>query len=160
MKAKPLETRAPKTQMGKPEWWHNHGHKMHVKELDLTARRLVIEGGADVTIAHNAERKDEIEWLLDWEVSQGGDELVRGRRTFTSAQLAAAFGVNDTASGEYGEWLLDRYGGESAEQMLYIRWKDFLNIPCPGTGHDGDPNVSIFLWPETVEAVRQLLAGQ
>jgi hypothetical protein len=58
---------------------------------------------------------------------------------------------------ESGEWLLDRYGGDSAAQGFYIRWRNCLNIPCPGTGHDGDPNISVTLSDDIKEAVRQLL---
>ncbi len=56
-----------------------------------------------------------------------------------------------------GSWLVGRYGGNSAVQSKFIRWGNFLNIPCPGTGHDGDPNVSIYVTDEIREAVRKLL---
>jgi len=32
-----------------------------------------------------------------------------------------------------------------------------LNIPCPGTGHDGDPNVSVYIEESIQRAIEQLL---
>ena len=71
--------------------------------------------------------------------------------------LKMAFGLSEE-SGKYGDWLIGRFGGESAEQGQFIRFENFLNIPCPGTGHDGDPNISIVLDDKIRDAVEHLLA--
>ena len=142
------------------QWWHYHGLKMHVRQLDRESKRLDIAGSAAKAVIRRTSLvyPDAKGWLVDWEVIQSCpyDEVVRGRRQFNEDELAAAFGLTDNP-GKHGQWLLERFGGDSAEQGQYIRSGNFLNIPCPGTGHDGDPNVSIYLDEEIKEAVRQLL---
>lgn len=74
--------------------------------------------------------------------------------------VAAAFGLTDYLPMQLpGDFLLEKYGGDVACQFLFIRWQDYLNIPGPGTGHDGDPNISIKLTDEIKEAIRALLAS-
>lgn len=75
-----------------------------------------------------------------------------GQVEMDSCQLAAAFGLSDE-SGDFGDWLIERYRADSAEQRLWIRYGNQLNIPGPGTGHDGDPNISIELDGDIKKAV-------
>ncbi len=151
----------PEIRLYFPIWCHHHGSKMKVVEFNEKEHRLVIEGSAaKVIIKPGSEVKEGGEdWVVEWEVVQhvAYDEAARGRRQFDSDELAAAFGLNDK-SGFFGQWMIDQYGAHSAEQGKYIRWKHFLNIPCPGTGHDGDPNVSIHIDDTMRDAVRLLLA--
>ncbi len=138
-----------------PIWHHHHSSKMKVRRFDQNWRILVIAGSAaSVRITRVATTVDE-GWYVDWEVVHSQQCKANGRVIFTSDELQAAFGLSDN-SGTYGDWLISRFGAESAEQGKYIRWKDFLNIPCPGTGHDGDPNVSIEINEEIKRAVQQL----
>jgi hypothetical protein len=131
-----------------PIWYHHHGSKMRVVEFDEKAHRLVIAGSAaKITIRPGQEVQEGGNgWVVDWEVIWhfAYDEAARGHRQFSGHELAAAFGLTDD-SGDFGQWVIDRYGAHSAQQGKYIRWNEFLNIPCPGTGHDGDPNVSIHI---------------
>ena len=83
----------------------------------------------------------------------------KGRAWFSEEDLKSAFGFSDK-SGEYGYWLIERYGADVASQGKYIRWRDHLNIPCPGIGNDGDPNVSIYLDDDIKNAVRELLSEE
>ena len=139
-----------------PIWWHHHGFKMQVEEFNKGVHLLVIAGSAArVRITRRATTVDE-GWFVDWEVVQTQQEKVNGRVIFKSNDLRAAFNLSKE-SGRFGDWLMEQFGADSAGQGKYIRWKMFLNIPCPGTGHDGDPNVSIHLGEEIQNAVRQLL---
>lgn len=150
---------APETRFGVPVWCHHHGSKMRVEKIDLEKGTLVIAGSAaEVIIQKVSIHPDTKGWNVDWEVVQWkpNNEGARGRAFFTDKDLAAAFDLS-SESGKFGQWLIGRYGADSAEQGKYIRFKGFLNIPCPGTGHDGDPNVSIHLDEEIKDAVRQLL---
>lgn len=101
----------------------------------------------------------ELRWDLEWTVAEywPTEELVRGKRRFRTETLQSAFGLSDT-SPYHGRPLIERFGGEAASQGEFIRWRDFLNIPGPGTGHDGDANISIRLSPQTDKAICQLIA--
>lgn len=143
-----------------PIWCHHHSSKMRVEQFDKRNRVLVISGSAAKVRIRKASSvyPDAKGWFIDWEViqSQPYKEGVRGRSRFNDDDLAAAFGLSES-SGKFGDWLIEQFGADAANQGKYIRWKNFLNIPCPGTGHDGDPNVSILLDEEIQNAVRQLL---
>ena len=156
-----LTGQEPSLDGGKPDWFHDHGRKMTVTVLDLDSARLVISSNAAKLTIGPADISGDGTgpWLVVYEVKQSVayDEVVRGRRIFDDDELAAAFGLMPMA--EMGSlWLIRRYGGEAAVQGQFIRWRKFLNLPCPGTGHDGDPNISIHLKDEITVAVRRLLS--
>jgi hypothetical protein len=70
--------------------------------------------------------------------------------------LKSAFGIHE-ANGYASDWLLNEFGGTCASQGKFLRYKDYLNIPGPGTGHDGDSNVSIELDRSIQTAARDLM---
>lgn len=156
-----IHRRDPEIQLYFPIWYHGHGRKMYVERFDRKNHTLIISGSAAKVVIKKASSvySDVKGWLVDWEVVQFRpyEEGVLGRTHFDDDDLAAAFGLSDD-SDEFGDWLIERYGADSAAQGKYIRWRDFLNIPCPGTGGNGDPNISIDLDDEIRNAVRQLLA--
>ncbi len=158
----PKDKREPRITLFYPDWWHHHGVKMQVskEEQDRTSKRLVIRGSAaEVVITRREEIKDRKEWFVDWKVTlYANTNFVVGKITMDERELSAAFAINDSDSGR-GEFLLDKYGGDSASQGTYIRHKRFLNIPGPGTSNDGDPNVSIEINDDMKLGVSKLLFG-
>jgi len=155
-----VRPRVPEISGVGPIWWHHHGMKMHLVWFDKNKRKLMIIGSAAEVTIQPFLSNTKMGWSVRWKVIQNvpSDEISYGRRTFSGEELAAAFGLTED-SGNYGEWLISRFGADSAEQGKYIRWHEFLNIPCPGTGHDGDPNVSIEIDEEIQKAIKELLAG-
>jgi hypothetical protein len=144
-------------EIGFPTWWHHHGTKMNLKLLDSRKEILVIAGSAaEITIRKATSVKRG--WFIDWKVIQSipSETGTSGRVWFSDDDLRCAFWLS-VCSGKFGDWLIERYGADSAEQGKYIRRGIFLNIPCPGTGHDGDPNVSIMLDGKIKIAVYNLL---
>jgi hypothetical protein len=133
---------------------------MLVEQFDKENQALVISGNsAKVTIRKASSVHPNAKgWFVDWEVvhNRPYEEWVRGRSRFNDDDLEAAFGLSEN-SGKFGDWLIKQFGADVANQGKYIRWKKFLNIPCPGTGNDGDPNVSIHLDEEIQDTVRELL---
>jgi hypothetical protein len=160
MDSKVVQQRVPELECGWPIWWHHHGYKLAVKELDLAKHILVLEASAaKVTIQKASILFSEAPaWFVDWEVVQSrpSQSGTKGRTWFRDEDLKAAFCLSDD-TGEFSGWLIERFGGISANQGRYIRWKRFLNIPCPGTGHDGDPNISIYIDDDIQNAVHHLL---
>jgi hypothetical protein len=143
---------------GFPVWCHNHSLKMRL--VVSTENRVVIRGSA-ATLAVTFHEVDKYgrRWRINWLVMQSVSENVRGEVEFYEDHLAAAFGLTDKPPSfpELSQWLIDRYGADVATQGRFIRYQDYLNIPCPGTGHDGDPNISVLLDEEMKEAVRLLI---
>ena len=157
----PTVRKNPKINLFLPDWCHLHGSKIDVEKLDLTTNQLVLSGSAaKLTIIKCSElfSKHFNEWIVDWKVVQcvPYQEETNGRVRFSKEELEAAFMLSDK-TGIFGDWIIERYGAHSAEQGKYIRWMNYLNIPCPGTGHDGDPNISIHITEEIQEAVKKLI---
>lgn len=143
--------------MSEPVWYHTRGSKIGVEKFDDRNKLLVLSGSAAcVRITRCARTVDE-GWYVDWEVRYSQQEKAGGRIVLSSPELSAAFGLT-AETGEWSGWLIQRFGADSAKHGRYIRWEKFLNIPSPGTGRDGDPNISIYLREEIQHAIQQLLA--
>lgn len=142
----------PKIEIGKPVWWHHHGAKISILNQSDTQLWL----GSKVAKLTISKRSDGSGWTIQWSIQHSPAEYSEGKRHFTDDALAAAFCLNQL-TGDFGDWIIEQYGASAAEQQLFIRWDYNLNIPCPGTGHDGDPNISIYVEPEIIEAVARLL---
>ncbi len=142
--------------MSYPNWCHMHGRKISISKLVLgKLRSLLLKSNAVILII--SQEKDNL-WSVFWEIIFAPNSKVEGNILFTAKELKIAFGLSDDENSKSGQWLIDRYGADVAEQGKYIRRGDFLNIPGPGTGNDGDPNVSIHLDNEIKNAIRDLLA--
>lgn len=142
-----------------PSWWHHHGDKMILTQVAEDKKSFVLEGSAArLEVAYTELGDDCKGFLVSWEVRQSRSEKVNGTVFFTPETLRAAFGLVDQHSmGQYCPWLIKEYGGTVAYQRYFIRWNQYLNIPHPGTGHDGDPNISIELHQKILDAVTLLL---
>ncbi|OGZ21141.1 MAG: hypothetical protein A2922_00305 [Candidatus Nealsonbacteria bacterium RIFCSPLOWO2_01_FULL_43_36] len=152
-----MEPKRPLFDMGKPIWWHHRGFKMKLRRSEIPSHTILIEGGAAMVLIAKGGHKS---WLIDWRVTHYFPDIKVDGRTFMSNQeLAGAFGLEDYISQD-SEWLIERFGGSAAIQGKFIRWREYLNIPCPGTGHDGDPNVSIEIDHDIKKAVRDLLSAE
>jgi hypothetical protein len=137
-----------------PIWWHNHGDRMVVKVLGIQKDFLVLQGSAAELVITKAPDG----WLVNWKINHGANDSVSGKVLFSSSTLAKAFGIWNGIP-ESGEGLIKRFGGTTAKQGDFIRYKKWLNIPGPGTGHDGDSNISIELTKEIKEAIQNLIPG-
>lgn len=167
MKRKPiarlhLRSHPPETKMGDiPIWCHHHSSKIRVTGVSLLGKALILAGSAaSLRIAYEPEiGRPEAPWKLTWEIRQSREAEVTGVAIFTTEDMRQAFELTDNRPDEEN-WLLERFGGSVASQGHYIRYGPFLNIPGPGTGHDGDPNISIKIDSEIKKAVRKLISGK
>jgi hypothetical protein len=146
-----MEEKRPEFDQGKPVWWNHHGTKMRLKAQGILNDFAIIQSSAAELII----KREKTYWRLEWRIGHGVEGMASGCAIFSNDDLLQAFGLLPIM-GEYGEWLVARYGGTTASQFKYIRYQNWLNIPCPGTGHDGDPNVSIELNQEIKDAVKNL----
>lgn len=138
-----------------PKWWHHHGYKMKVTELDLEHGVLTLDGSAAHLRIWRRHRINK-EWYVEWHVVHSvHTQEVKGHVLATSQTLRIAFGLS---SGGKGDVELNRsFGADVLLPGLFIRKGNFLNIPCPGSGLDGDPNISIHLDDEIRNAVKKLV---
>jgi len=100
-------------------------------------------------------------WNFRYQIIHSHGVGVKGDIFMSTNELEVAFGLCDHIKNQFvsesGQWLLDTFGGDVASQGRFIRYGRFLNIPGPGTGHDGDANVSIELDDGIKAAVKELI---
>lgn len=143
---------------GKPEWHHHHGAKMRVRSTSVADPPVWVIMASEV--AHLlVQRKEGFPgWSIAWNIRHA-DGNAQGVVSVNNDELAALFGLETPETEETSRWLVMRYGADWAKQGLGIRYRDWLTLPCPGTGHDGDPNISIDLDDEVRTAIGTLLAS-
>lgn len=135
-----------------PRWHHHHSSKLLInKAKSVQGNSLILESNAvRVTIQRDVQNKG---WQIDYEIKHPSNSWSTGRVCMMSEDLRTAFKLSDDCAAAWGQTILDEHGGSVAHQGKYIRFGRYLNIPGPGTGHDGDPNVSIYLDDEVIAAV-------
>ena len=141
-----------------PSWYHHHGLKMKVLGLPMKRESLSITNHAALVVIEqirDAQANRDICWRIIWQInhSSSDDEAVTGYLEFTNEDLSIAFDLTEQAENL-------NQGNEDGcftKQGKYFRFKNFLNIPCPGTGDNGDPNISIYLSKEIKDAIRQFI---
>jgi hypothetical protein len=137
--APPSIKRYPKFEKGWPEWWNYNGAKMVLRSERSTEWSCVIaNAAAEVIVVRNPLTG----WEIDWEIKFEWPSFAKGQVNLGYYELRGAFGLENEVPGD-SEWLVLRYGANSVIHGKYIRFERWLNIPGPGTGDDGDPNVSI-----------------
>lgn len=135
-----------------PVWWHHHGIKMTVEFADLMGNLLIIKGSAAEVIIIRIKSGFQVSWNIKF----FADEWSSGQVIFSHEDIKQAFGLSDQC-GEHGYGLLNEFGGTTAHQRRFIRYLNYLNIPGPGNGHDGDPNVSVEVTDQIKSAVKKML---
>lgn len=147
----------PKRKMFRmPVWWHHHGTKLRPDKSGFDGRNKTLTlkaSAAEVLIQAAADGGG---WRIDYEIRHSSDTLITGRLWMSDANLRTAFGLSNECEAEFGQCIIDAHGGDVACQGRYIRCGNWLNLPGPGTGHDGDANVSILLDEEIKEAIGKL----
>lgn len=149
-----------------PDWWHSHGAKMNIKHLNINGYCPSLKlqaSAAELEVRRNYLVEENVNvriWELHWRVVQSYPEGCesRGKTIVYDDGLRKAFGLDDSFD-LAGEFIIKKYKAvTTARWGCFIRYKEFLNIPCPGTGCDGDPNVSVLVTEEIQEAITKMLA--
>lgn len=150
-----------------PGWWNPRGHHMHI---GITG--TVLTGGkADLAL----DSKDSVDafvridqvysrnkYKLGWHLNHSGGidmPYTAGRIEVDARELKRMFAFIDGAE-EDSLWLLKQYRGTAAAQGKFLRQNRYLNIPGPGTGRDGDANLSVFVSDEIMTGVRAMLISK
>jgi len=111
---------------------------------------------------------------VSYQVRHSRSSRVDGTAVFSLTDLLWAFVSDDFRYGTFREkypqllvdsdtpdWMQHRYGTQVGpvvgRQGKFIRHDNYLNIPGPGVGHDGDSNVSVELDAGIVDAILDLV---
>lgn len=146
-----------------PNWYNRQGWGMELDRSNTAQTQMGLKslyGSDKLCVRYDPRAETDTPWSLAWMLFGSGSERVNGLVRFTAEDLRAAFGIADSITGPWADgsrWLLERYAATVAHQGRFIRLGRFLNLPCPGTGQHGDPNVSVFLNNGIVTAVRYII---
>ena len=143
---------------GLPSWYHLHGSKICVEEFRARDCKLMLKGSAaGVLIKKHLSSSGG--WMIHYFIQYSAETGVKGIIFMNTNDIKTAFGLSECCEEFGGQHLLDEFGGDVAQQGKYIRSQNYLNIPGPGTGHDGDANISIWTDDDIKAAVAKLIAG-
>lgn len=102
-----------------------------------------------------------------WEIRHSAHEITIGTRVVSEDDLRGMFGLplphdHCLLNSASMRWIHSIMADTVFEQVIgrsgyFLRADDFLNIPCPGTGRDGDPNISIEIDVAMRDAVQEFL---
>lgn len=137
-----------------PSWFHKGGLNEMDMKIFQNRRLVIVSNNMARLIIKPAESVPG--WMVKWEVGWSPQTKAWGWRNFTDQELAAAFGLIDD-EGKSGYSLRHKYLLNSAEEGKYGRSGKYLNIPYPGHGHDGDPNISVYITEEIHKAIAAIL---
>lgn len=133
------------TAIGMPKWVHPHSVKVEFdKDKSVRTRTIRFESKVvSVTIS----RLRPYSWHVAYRIAQPWG-FTESSVSLHTAELLCALNIDDSAGiagTEESKWWQTAYGSDVCVPGKFIRQGNWLNIPCPGTGVDGDPNLSIFL---------------
>lgn len=148
-----------------PSWWSDKGVNMKVDGAILERGKPVlvnvaVGSAARVFICQCDSRRGDFD--VQYHINHCDGSHSSGSIVMSRADLSRAFGLTNgfgVGFSHSGKGLLEK-GCEldAASQGKYVRLGDYLNIPHPGTGLVGDPNVSVQLTTEMKSVVQTLLA--
>lgn len=146
-----------------PHWFNSHGVKMGVMNLAEKESKLTLASSAASLVIDLYSRSQDT-YRLKWHVMFTVNSWAAGQIIVSQKMLRAMFGLSDIQPyyRDYDphaqDWLKkNRLRATSVWPNLYIRSGGHLNIPCAGSGDDGNPNLSVFIHQEIKEAVGKLL---
>lgn len=148
----------PELVRGKPNWWHPGGSNINLVSVSENS----INFASRFTKFSMIKEYDRHGLIMEWQIYSQVDNHstlkhhYQGKMNFDLPTAAAAFGLVDLCHSS-SLWMIDLYGGSAARQGFFIRYGDYLTIPGPGTGRDGDANLSLLLDTEVKEWIVNLL---
>lgn len=139
-----------------PAWHNPKSFNLNLVAVGLFKDSMLLQGSA-AELRVTKQQKGE-GWILEWGICSAYSE-VKGKVYLDRHEFQAAFGLSDTLFDKqnHSDWWTVKYGADVGYQGKFIRLRDMLNIPGPGTGLDGDPNISIYVTAKIQDAVSSLL---
>lgn len=141
-----------------PRWQVYKGHTLKLVSSNSKSVRLAGTTTSLTITAAGSDRPDH--WAVSWKIKHDCGE-VEGFVYMNDEELQRAFDMIN-GLGTFGQALAERTSTrvDAAEQGKFVRVGSFLNIPHPGTGLQGDPNISIEIDDDMRLAVLRLVRRQ
>jgi len=147
-----------------PNWWHGHGSKISSGPSESGQDFLIWRASAATLIIRWILVDDGHNWQIEWQIVWSAEAQVKGVIVIDLEKLKVMFGLQShftkSKDIQHANWLVAQVGGTTGRQGAFIRWDppwihtgSFLNIPHPGFGHDGDPNLSVSVDEEMRQAI-------
>lgn len=136
----------------RPNWFHRCGPKMAIESFDAETLSLTLQASSAKLEITPHEKGT---FLVRWTLFNTKHEKTEGVMVFSQDRLKAAFMVPVTLPSDFSSFLAN-YDATDGVPGYFIRRGRFLNIPCPGTAYDGDPNLSVFVTDEIKKAVKAI----
>lgn len=152
--------------------WKGSAAQFILRWVDCEPRTFVVpesqynwpgsDGKARIVVFPERTYRSHDCWRISWQVIHGVDRAyVNGVISPRTVDLLVMFNLQPHFTDRYdiqnSNNLIKVYGGRAAQQGCFIAWEsdyvNALNIPHPGFGHDGDPNISI----EVDDRMRQVV---
>lgn len=132
-------------------WYNREGPYYQIKSLPEDKAIILLWHQAELRVRKTGRDIFTIEWKINH-----GNGKVSGQVDFSKEDLRRAFGIKKGCEPRH-VMFMRKYEAVAAYPGKYVRQDLRLNIPCPGTGFNGDPNISIDIKPELVAAIKTLL---
>lgn len=142
---------------GKPSWCNSRSEKMrNTKGQDA---KIWLKGSAaELTIEFVNDEGLVRGWLVKYTIRHGAFSRTDGQVLMSTPQLKAAFcGVNHSFGRAHEEAGRNHVAFTAIMLGKFVRFGQFLNIPCAGMGYAGDPNISICVSSDIMTAVKRLI---
>ena len=141
------------TETKSPAWWHPNGRKLFICQ---NYREFIVLGSRAAELKITSLSPND--WKVEWKIthSRSHRECSSGFRVLNQEELMAAFGLKESCESDYSEFLTT-YKADCGRPGMYVRAGNYLNLPCPGTGLDYDPNLSILVNKEIQGAISKLI---
>jgi len=140
-----------------PNWWDPAGDQRHLQQP--TKNRPFTVGDRLSTLRIFESNNKQGRWRVEWEIihpnKRGADS---GFRFFDDDDLAIAFCLKREEIPANAKHLIACMGAADRIRIGYFIGKlDFLSIPCPGTGHPGDPNFPFRITMQMQNRIREMI---
>jgi hypothetical protein len=146
-----------------PSWWTDKGVGMTIllkdhKDFTLSVSSRGHSASLEIVYDGNDEISEEYYKVSSTVIHNYGSS--EGMVYLEQADIQKAFGLSDGMSRD-GVIFAERcgYHASAAEPGRYFRFGRYLNLPHPGMGIPGDPNLSMFISDEVARAVYDLLVS-
>lgn len=140
---------------GIPDWHHPKSRQMQLEKADDSCV-VIMAPAARLEIIEMLDAETIHKWIVRWEIFFREERGTRGEIVMTASQLCAAFALNERSEGS-DHWLANSYQEIASLEGMYFRYDRWLNIPGPGTGKDGDPNISVCLTDDMKKSITDMV---